>query len=350
MPRHLYMSFNSVSHQYIRAFYNEDRGSYVSANADWIEGEPSVEYRFTLQEHEENPHSWEGGLEKFWIDEEGSHYGEFFVFAEYDNEAAFDADVGQILRAAREVSVKENIDEFLAVTDIVKRKAVALAYEDEVIEDLEGLFQDGPEDAYTLCDLGDSPRLHHHVDCEDECWFLHVASVTDTEKQALGWGLFAVHLPDLASTASEADIKGANRARILLLDHLQTKRDAQLAKHGFVHYMETERVDSPEYAYMNDTEVLEGAAIDAEWDDATNTVVWQEYDGKALQDFLNENVLYALPCEKWQPREESLVDRLFKEHPQPTWLEDQLRAALDDQAGVEPDEDEDSPWQNLDLD
>ena len=140
--------------------------------------------------------------------------------------------------------------------------------------------------------------------------------MVDTEKQELGWGLFAVHLPDLASNATQAEIESAHRARVLLLDHLNTKRDAGLAKHGFAHYMETERVDNPEYAYLNDTEVLEGAALDAEWDDETNTVVWQEYNGKALQDFLSGTVFYAVPHEKWQPREESLVDRFFKEHPQ----------------------------------
>ncbi len=136
----------------------------------------------------------------------------------------------------------------------------------------------------------------------------------------------------------------------MLLDHLNSKRDVGLAKHGFAHYMETERVDNPEYAYIDDTEVLTGAALDAEWDDETNTIVWQEYSGKALQDFLSGSVLYAVPREKWQPREESLVDRFFKEHPQPTWFEDQLRVALDDHAGIEPDADEDDLWQNLDLD
>jgi hypothetical protein len=339
-----------LNRQYVRAEYDDDRGSYVSTEADWIEGEPSVEYRFSLLEDEDNPDSWEGGLEKYWIDEDGSHYGEFFVFAEYDNETAFDTDVEQIRREAREVAVKENVDEFLAVTDIVKRRAVALGYEDDTIEDLEGLFQNGPEDAYTLCDIGDAPRLHDHIECEDECWYLHVAPVVDTEKQALGWGLFAVHLPDVSPNASEAEIESANRARILLLDHLHNKRDAKLAKHGFEHFMETERVDSPEYAYMNDTEVLDGVAINAEWNDETNTVVWQEYSGKALQDFLNGSVLYVCPREKWQPRDKPLVDRFFEQNPQPTWLEDQLRAALDDQAGVEPDADEDDPWQNLDLD
>ena len=276
-----------INPQYVRAIYNKDRGTYISAEADWIEGEPSVEYRFTAQEDEDSPHSWEGGLEKFWCDEEGTWYGEFFVFGEYDAEAAFDTDAEQILREGREVSVKRNVDEFLAVTDIVKRRAVALGYEDEVIEDLEGLFQDGPEDAYTLCDIGDSPRLHDHIECEDECWYLHVAPVVDTEMQPLGWGLFAVHLPDLSPNASKAEIVGANRARILLLDHLHNKRDAKLAKHGFEYFMETERVDNPEYAYINDTEVLDGVALGAEWNDDKEAVVWQEYSGKALQDFLN---------------------------------------------------------------
>src|SRR5260370_40752159 len=107
---------------YTRAIYDKDRGSYISTEADWIEGEPSVEYRFTAQEDEDNHHSWEGGLEKFWCDEEGTWYGEFFVFGEYDTETAFDTDVERILREAREGSVKRNIDEFLAGTDIVKRQ------------------------------------------------------------------------------------------------------------------------------------------------------------------------------------------------------------------------------------
>src|SRR5260221_6914478 len=172
-----------INPQYVRAEYDGDRRSYVSTEADWIEGEPTVEYRFTAQEDEDDPHSWEGGLEKFWCDEQGTWYGKFFVFGEYDTESAFDADVEQIRREAREVSVKENIDEFLAVTDIVKRRAVALGYEDEVIEDLEGLFQDGPEDAYTLCDIGYSPRLQDHIECEDECWYLQGAPMGDTEMQ-----------------------------------------------------------------------------------------------------------------------------------------------------------------------
>lgn len=79
-----------------------------------IESESRVEYRLILPGGKDSPNSWEGGLEKVWIDEEG--------------EAAFDADVEQILREAREVSVKETVDEFLAVIDTVKQPTVASAY------------------------------------------------------------------------------------------------------------------------------------------------------------------------------------------------------------------------------
>ncbi len=338
-----------INSKYIRAEFDKDRGSYISSEADWIDGEPTIEYHFMAQENEDKSDSWQGGLEKFWCDEDEDWYGEFFVFGEYASESDFDADVDRILREAKEVAVKENIDEFLAVTDIVKQRVVQNGFEDSTIEDLEGVFQDGPEDAYTLTDLGDSPRLHHHVECEDECWFFLIAPVVDTEKQELGYGLFAIHLPDLASNATQAEIENANRARVLLLDHLNNMRDAGLAKHGFAYYMETERVDNPEYAYINDSEVLAGAAIAAEWDDETNTVIWEEYDGKALRDFLNGTVPYAVLREKWQPRDESLVDRFFKDHPQPPWLEEQLRAALDDHAGVEPDTDDDSPWADVNF-
>jgi hypothetical protein len=225
--------------QYVRAEYDEERDSYVSTQAKWIEGEPSLEYRFLAQEDEDKHGSWEGGLEKFWCDEDENWYVEFFVFGEYSSEADFDTEVDRILRDAKEIAVKENVDEFLAVTDIVKQRAVALGYEDEVIEDLEGLFQDGPEDAYTLCDIGDSPRLHDHVERDDECWYLRATPVVGTDKQPLGWGLFAIHLPDLSPNASKAEIESANRARILLLDHLHNKRDAKLAKHGFEYFMET---------------------------------------------------------------------------------------------------------------
>jgi len=334
----------------LRAEYDPKRRSYVGEEAKWIGGEPGVEYCLVVAEDDEdNPHAWSGGLEKFWYDAKGDLHGELFTFATYESEAVFDADVEQILQEARTVSVKENIDEFLAVIDIIKQRAVAFGYETDTIDGLEGLFEGGPEDAYTLRDMGDEPRLHDHVECDAECWYFHVAPVVDREAQPLGWGLFAVHLPEVLPDASDAEVRGASRARILLLDHLHTKADALVAKHGFEYFMEAERIDNPEYAYMNDTEVLGGAALGAEWDDNTHMVVWQDCNGKALQDFLAGAAPFIYPREKWQPRNKSLVDGFFEQHPQPTWLEDQLRAAMDAQMGVDLDDDEDSPWQALNL-
>jgi len=149
-----------LSRQYVRAKYDPNRGSYVSTEAEWIDGEPSVEYHFIAQEDEDKLGIWQGGLEKFWCDEDENWYGEFFVIGEYKSESDFDADVAQILREARAVSVKENVDEFLAVTDIVKRRAVQIGYEDNTIEDLEGLFQDGPEDGSLPSTWGINQERH----------------------------------------------------------------------------------------------------------------------------------------------------------------------------------------------
>jgi hypothetical protein len=174
--------------------------------------------------------------------------------------------------------------------------------------------------------------------------YLHVGRVVDPDQQLLGWGLFAVHLPDLTSDASIEAMRNANRARVLLIDHHHSQRDAMLAKRGFTYFMETERVDNPEYACTDDTELFENMVVESEWDDATNSVVWQEYSGQVFQDcLLSGSAPYVYPREKWQPHEQSIMDRFFRDHPQPVWLEDQMRAALDEQTGVEPDEDGDSP-------
>src|SRR5664279_964277 len=154
---------------YLRALYDKSSGAYISTGARWVEGEPSLEYRFTLIESEDESVAWQGGLEKYWLEEDDHPCGEVIVFAEYDNEAAFDAEVAQIQQEAKERSLRENIDEFLAVTDIVKQRTILLGYEEEDLEDMEGLFEDGPEDAYSLRDWDDRPRLHHHVECADEC-------------------------------------------------------------------------------------------------------------------------------------------------------------------------------------
>ncbi len=334
--------------QFIRAEYDDKRQSFISEIADWIDGEPSLEYRFSL---EETDYSWQGGLEKRWIEADREHYSEFYAFGEYRDKQAFEADVSEILAQARAKAETENIDDLLAVIDIVKERAVDQDYDDEAVEEFEGLFQNGPEDAYSFCDIGADYRLHHHIERDDECWFLRTLPVVDQDNKPLGWGLFAVHLPELNSTATRDEIREAKHARILLLDHCRDKADALYAKHGFEYLMEDgERVVNPEYSRMNDTEAMGFFARNAEWSDELEAFVWQEYSDESLVAFLNGTKPYVCDRSQWMPREKRIVDHFFDDHPQPTWLEDQLRATLDDQMGIESDIDEDSPWNDLDLD
>ena len=88
-------------------------------------------------------------------------------------------------------------------------------------------------------------------------------------------------------------------------------------------------------------------AVETEWNDQTTSVPWQEYSSETLQGFLSRAVPYVYPREKWKPRDKPLIDQFFEEFPQPIWLEDQLRTALDELAGVELDADEDSPWNEI---
>ncbi len=149
----------------------------------------------------------------------------------------------------------------------------------------------------------------------------------------------------------QEEIQQAKHARILLLDHCRDKAEALYAKHGFEYLMEDgERVESPEYSRMNDTEVMALFARNAEWSDELDAFVWQEYTGEPLKALLNCTAPYVCNRSQWMLREKPIVDQFFEEHPQPAWLEDQLRTALDDQMGIEPNTDEDSPWQNLELD
>ncbi len=231
--------------QYVRAVYDAERDSYVSTQTDWLDDEPSLEYRFEAVEAHDKPGFWEGGLYKLWADADAEPDGECFTFGEYASEADFEADVRAILEEARTLSVRANLDEFLAVIDIVKERAMDNGLVEDDIEDLEGLFEDGPEDAYTLNDIGDEPRLHDHVERDDECWMLHIAEVLDEENQPLGWGLFVIHFPELGCSASSAEVQNAVRAEVLLLDQLHTKIDALLAANGFRYYMETERMEGP---------------------------------------------------------------------------------------------------------
>jgi hypothetical protein len=328
----------ALESRYIRAEYYEERGSFVSHVADWVDGEPTLEYCFSLEEDDNADYPWRAGLEKRWIDRDEKHYFEFYPFGRYRDEQAFETDTAEILAQARIKAEAENIDELLAVIDILKQRAVALDFDDESITGFEGLFQHGPEDAYSVCDIGADYRLHHHIERDDEYWALHILPVVDESNQPLGWGLFAVHFPELSSTATTNELEQARHIRVLLLDHCRDKAEAVYVRRGFEYLMrDGERVENPEYSRMNDTEVMALFARHAVWNDELGVYIWQDYRAGDLQEFLNGTRPFICNRNRWTPRQNRLVDQFFEEFPQPIWLEDQLRAALDEQAGIESD-------------
>lgn len=336
-----------VHPDFLRASYDDERDAFVSDEATWVDGGPSLEYTFDLLDFEDNG-VLEGALEKTWHDPEQGWLGEARVFGEFEDAETFRAEVDAIRAEAESRAEAENVDTLLCVIDILKERAVEAGLEDEWILEVEGWFEEGPEDAYSLREFGDGERLHHHIERDDECWRLHVKKVTDPAGQPLGWAVFAIHFPDLPIDASHDDVLAAEYGRALMVEQCRDQLDARLALRGIAHFMdEGDRVEDPDYAFMNDTEVLAGLACECEMD-AMGEAVWRELHGDALHDLLRDDTPFVCPLDDWQPREKSLIDRFFEENPQPVWLEDQMRALLADEAGVEEEIDPDSPWSALD--
>lgn len=335
-----------VHPDFLRASYDDERQSFVSDEATWVDGGPSLEYTFTLLDMDEE-NTLEGALEKTWYEPDEGWLGEARVFGEFADAETFKIEVAAIRAEAEERAEEDNVDTLLCVIDVLKERAVDAGLEEEWILEVEGWFEEGPEDAYSLREFGDGERLHHHIVREDECWRLHVKKVVDEAGQPLGWAVFAVYFPDLPIDASHDDVLAAAHARALMVEQCRDQLDARLALRGIAHFMdEGDRVEDPDYAFMNDTDVLSSLACDSELD-AEGYALWRDlYDGD-VRAFLRDDTPFVCPPDDWKPREKSLVDRFFEENPQPVWLEDQMRALLADEAGVEEEIDPDSPWNSF---
>ncbi|MCC6803489.1 MAG: hypothetical protein IT319_11445 [Anaerolineae bacterium] len=267
---------NMLDRNYWRATYDQERGAFVVEQAGWVEGEPQIEYRFTYLSFEENEEiACQGGLDKWWLNGDGSAAGEFFAFGKYPDQVAFDAAVEHILQKAEQRAQDDNLDFFLVVIDIVKEQAVEAALEDESLFDFEGLFELGSEDAYSQHPYG-SDRLHDHVArTKEECWRLQVARVVDPQQKLLDWSLCVVLYPTLSSQASMDEINAAEEAHTLELSHFDSYSEAVIAINGTLQFMlEDGRVEEPDYAFMDDSEVFELMSVHAsvegiiapEWD------------------------------------------------------------------------------------
>jgi hypothetical protein len=167
--------------------------AFVVEQAGWVDGEPQIEYRFTyFSENEDADIASLGGIDKWWLNEDGFAEGEFFAFGKYPDQKTFDDAVTSILRQAAQRQQDANLDFFLAVIDIAKEQAVEAHLEDESLFDFEGLFALGSEDAYSQGSYIPG-RLHDHIErTKDECWQLHVARVVGPQQKLLGWSLCVV--------------------------------------------------------------------------------------------------------------------------------------------------------------
>ncbi len=326
----------------LRAYFDFARDAFVVDELRRPNGEPYVEYRLTMLEGE-------GGLEKFWWNERGEPSSEFFAFDTYGDLTTFKADCAALSHHAREKAQRENLDVFLALIDLVKARAVARGWADESLLKYEGLFENGPQDAYTLREKA-LHRLHLHVQRpDDECWTLKVAAVQTPQGVPLGWGVFALHYPALDSNASEQDIACATYARLLDIDHFREELDARMACRFIESFMTVgDRVLDPDYATMNDTEVFEVISVRSRADNDF-TPAWEDLHDAALRQFVGGTPVVTRETESWHARTTDMITDFLQAMPQPPGMEDQLRTALMDLHGLSEPFDDDSPWNQLDL-
>lgn len=328
---------------YRRAIYNVERQAYVVRHEDGSE----VNYRFMSLEPEEEELYPNLAILKEWEDADNGPMGELYAFMILEEPEQFQEIVDQILANAREAAVEENVDEFLAVIDIIKHYAIEEDFDDEFIEEIEGLFVTGPDDAYTQREY-DPNRLHHHVERpDDECWEIEVARVVaaDDSARELGWACYVIHYLDLTSSASKVEMERAQSALLLDLEHHIDEVGARVAALHLQKFMEEgDRVQNPDYVYMNDTMIFEFISVLSR-DENDHSPTWQQLSDEALQTFRQKRILYR---GEWYPRD------VFRDLAEATDISpahaDQMAAMWRDLFGIEPHPFKaDSPFNNLDL-
>ena len=328
---------------YRRAIYNEERQAYIVRHPDGSE----VNYSFESLEPEDDELHPKLAICKEWEDEDNGTMGEMWAFMTLDKPEPFQKVVDDLLANARETAVEENVDEFLCIIDVVKRRAIDAQLDDESIEDVEGLFLIGPADAYTQREY-DPERLHHHVERpDDECWQIDVARVvaTDDPTRELGWACYVIHYPELTSAVSEAEIEEAQSAQLLDLEHHIDEVGARVAAIHLQKFMEEgDRVQNPEYAYTNDTLMFEFMSVLSR-DENEHCPAWQQLSGEALQAFRQNP---ALSRSQWYPRD------VFRELAEATDISpahaDQMAAMWRDLFGIAPQPFKaGSPFRDLEL-
>ena len=241
---------------YRRAEFDEEQQVYVVLHEDGNR----VTYSFTFLDNELPAQL---ALRKEWRDDDGTQF-EVYPFLIPGQQEDRQAIVARIIDNGRETAREENVDEFLCIIDIAKRRAASADLDDEAIEEVEGLFLGGPADAYTRRPYSPQ-RLHHHVERpDDECWEIGVsrAVASGDPTRELGWVCYAMHYPELSSNAVEDEMESAAQARLLDLEHHIDEVAARVAALHLDKFMrQGARVQDPDFAYMNDTLVFECISV-----------------------------------------------------------------------------------------
>lgn len=322
---------------YQRAECNEDDRTYSVLHGDGRR----ITYSFVCLDNDEDEITL--ALKKSW--EEDGQYSELYPFRNLASSEGWESIVKQIIAQAKDTAPEENVDEFLCLIDIAKRWAVEADLDDELVEEMEGLFETGPTDAYTYR-MYDPDRLHHHVERpDDECWQIGVARAVsaDDPTRELGWVCYAIHYPELVASSDEDDIAQANQARLLDLEHHLDEVAAQVAAFHLDKFMrQGVRVQDPEYAYMNDTFVLECISVTSR-DENDHNPTWQALYGDELQVFRETPVLHR---REWYPRD--LFQELVENAKLSPGHVDQMAAMWRDLFGIKPHPfKEDSPFDDI---
>lgn len=226
----------------------------------------------------------------------------------------------------------------------MKERAVDAELEDESIFDFEGLFELGSEDAYSQRAYIPE-RLHDHIErTKDECWRLQVVRVINSQQKQLGWSLCVVLYPALPYEAPEAAIEAAEIAEILELNHYHTYTEAVLAVNGMLQFMlEDGRVEEPDYASMNDSEVFELMSVQCSVEGII-APEWEVLEAAALRRFLDGTQALVRSAKYWHPRQGDSVAQVAEIMNIPLHIADQLYAQMLEAMEMSEPLDKDNPW------
>lgn len=233
---------------------------------------------------------------------------------------------------------------------MIKERAIVSEIDDEGIFHFEGLFEYGPEDAYTRREgIFEESRPHHHVErSKDEFWRLHSVKVVDAGDNTLGWALVVLLYPDLTSNATKEEVQTASCAELLELEHWHNKSAAELSRAMTDHFMtQGGRLEDPDLTFSNDSEVFDFLSVQMSHGEIP-VPEWEVLAGDDLRDLVNGERALVRDTSCWYPNDVDLFMRYATETGLSPHFADQLHAYLLDNMGLSEEFDEDSPWRFLD--